>query len=193
MAKRSRGLSFYKRRKKISSAMIREVFSWIFGILAAIFVAAVLDFFFGMTTNVVGVSMEPTLYNGQQIFIDRFFYVLSSPKRGDVVVFLPNGNENSHYYVKRVVAVPGDRLVIQDGTLFVNGIESEWVSAYISDPGIAGNEFILENGEYFCVGDNPGNSEDSRSANIGPVEDTDIIGKAWFRTGCEEQGMGFVK
>lgn len=180
MAKRSRGLSFYKRRKKISSVMIREVFSWIFGILAAIFVAAVLDFFFGMTTNVVGVSMEPTLYNGQQIFIDRFFYVLSSPKRGDVVVFLPNGNENSHYYVKRVVAVPGDRLVIQDGTLFVNGIESEWVSAYISDPGIAGNEFTLENGEYFCVGDNPGNSEDSRSANIGPVEDTDIIGKAWF-------------
>ena len=193
MAKRSRGLSFYKRRKKISSAMIREVFSWIFGILAAIFVAAVLDFFFGMTTNVVGVSMEPTLYNGQQIFIDRFFYVLSSPKRGDVVVFLPNGNENSHYYVKRVVAVPGDRLVIQDGTLFVNGIESEWVSAYISDPGIAANEFTLENGEYFCVGDNPGNSEDSRSANIGSVEDTDIIGKAWFRTGCEEQGMGFVK
>lgn len=173
--------------------MIREVFSWIFGILAAVFVAAVLDFFFGMTTNVVGVSMEPTLYNGQQIFIDRFFYVLSSPKRGDVVVFLPNGNENSHYYVKRVVAVPGDRLVIRDGTLFVNGIESEWASGYISDPGIAENELTLENGEFFCVGDNPGNSEDSRSANIGPVKDTDIIGKAWFRTGCEEQGMGFVK
>ena len=141
----------------------------VIGMGACLDCAGLKGFFFGMTTNVVGVSMEPTLYNGQQIFIDRFFYVLSSPKRGDVVVFLPNGNENSHYYVKRVVAVPGDRLVIQDGTLFVNGIESEWVSAYISDPGIAGNEFTLENGEYFCVGDNPGNSEDSRSANIGPV------------------------
>ena len=193
MSKRSKGLSFYKRRKKISSALIREVFSWVFGILATVFIASVVVFFFGMTTNVVGVSMEPTLYNGQKIFVDRFLYVLSSPKKGDVVVFLPNGNENSHYYVKRVGAVPGDRLVIRDGTLYVNGLESEWVTEYIGDPGIVTNELTLDNGEYFCIGDNPGNSEDSRSANIGPVLDSDIIGKAWFRTKCDEQGMGFVK
>lgn len=193
MARKGKGLSFYRRRKKISSALVREVFSWVFGILAAVFIAAVLVFFFGMTTNVVGVSMEPTLYNGQQIFVDRFLYVLSSPKKGDVVVFLPNGNENAHYYVKRVVATPGDHLLIKDGILFVNGIESEWVTEYISDAGIAVNEFTLEKGEYFCIGDNPGNSEDSRSANIGPVKDIDIIGKAWFRIKCEEQGMGFVK
>ncbi|MGN0166773.1 MAG: signal peptidase I [Acetatifactor sp.] len=188
-----KGLSFYRRKKKISSALVREVFSWIFGILAAIFIAAVLNFFFGMTTNVVGVSMEPTLYNGQEIFISRFLYVLSSPKHGDVVVFLPNGNENAHYYVKRVVAVPGDKVLIQDGVLFVNGLESTWVTARLSDAGIAANEFVLGSGEYFCIGDNPGNSEDSRSANIGPVKETDIIGKAWFHTSCEEAGMGLVK
>ncbi|MCI5954590.1 MAG: signal peptidase I [Lachnospiraceae bacterium] len=193
MARRSKGLSFYKRRKKISSALIREIFSWVFGILAAVFIAAVVNFFFGMTTGVVGVSMEPTLYNGQKIFVNRFLYVLSSPKKGDVVVFLPSGNENAHYYVKRVVATPGDHLIIRDGTLYVNGIESEWVTEYIADPGIAANDLTLENGEYFCVGDNPGNSEDSRSANIGPVKDSDIIGKAWFRTKCKEKGMGFVK
>ena len=50
-----------------------------------------------------------------------------------------------------------------------------------------------DSGEYFCIGDNPGNSEDSRSANIGPVEEKDIIGKAWFHTSCEEAGMGLVK
>lgn len=193
MSKKNKGLSFYKRKKKISSAMIREVFIWIFGILAAIFIATVLVFFFGMTTNVVGVSMEPTLYNGQQIFVDRFLYVLFSPQKGDVVVFLPNGNQNAHYYVKRVVAVPGDSLVVIDGVLYVNGVESEWVTSYISDPGIAVNELTLENGEFFCIGDNPGNSEDSRSANIGPVKEADIIGKAWFRVKCAEQGMGFVK
>ncbi len=193
MARRGKGLSFYRRKKKISSAMVREVFSWAFGILAAIFLAGVMVFFFGMTTNVVGVSMEPTLYNEQQIFVDRFRYVLSSPKKGDVVVFLPNGNENAHYYVKRVVATPGDYLVIQDGILFVNGIESKWVTNYIVEPGIAGNQITLGNGEYFCLGDNPGNSEDSRSANIGTVKDEDIIGKAWFCTGCKEKGMGFVK
>jgi signal peptidase I len=192
MAKQ-KGLSFYRKKKKISSALVREVFTWIFGILAAVFIAAVLCYFFGMTTNVVGVSMEPTLYNGQEILIDRFRYVLSSPKRGDVVVFLPNGNENAHYYVKRVVAVPGDKILVKDGTLYVNGVESQWVTEKLLDAGIAANEFVLGSGEYFCIGDNPGNSEDSRSANIGPVKETDMIGKAWFHTSCEEDGMGFVK
>lgn len=193
MAKKGKGLSFYRRKKKISSAMIREVFFWIFGILASAFIATVLVLFYGMTTNVVGASMEPELYNGQKIYVDRFLYLLSSPKKGDVVVFLPNGNENAHYYVKRVVAAPGDHLIILDGTLYVNGIESEWVKGYIADPGIAVNELTLESGEFFCIGDNPGNSEDSRSPNIGPVKDEDIIGKAWFRAGCEKQSMGIVK
>ncbi len=193
MSKRARGLSFYRRKKKISPAMLREVFTWAFGILAAVFIAAVFVFFFGMTTNVVGVSMEPTLGNSQQIFVNRFLYVFFSPQKGDVVVFLPNGNQNAHYYVKRVVAVPGDRLMVVDGVLYVNGIESEWVQDYISDPGIAANELTLGPGEFFCIGDNPGNSEDSRSANIGPVKEKDILGKVWFRAKGEKQGMGFVK
>lgn len=192
MAK-SKGLSFYKKKKSISAATVREIFSWIFGIVAAVFIAAVLNYFMGMTTNVVGLSMEPTLYNGQKIYIDRFLYILSSPKQGDVVVFLPNGNENAHYYVKRIVAVPGDRLVVKDGVLYVNGLESPWVTEKLVEAGIAGNEFTLESGEYFCIGDNPGNSEDSRSANIGPVKETDIIGRVWFRGKCSELGMGFVK
>ena len=93
---RQKGLSFYRRRKKISSAMVREVFSWCFGILAAIFIALVLNLFFGMSTSVVGASMEPTLYNGQRVLVNKFIYALSSPKSGDVVVFMPKGNENSH-------------------------------------------------------------------------------------------------
>lgn len=186
-------LSFYKKKKKISPANVREIFTWIFGILVAVFIAGVLVFFLGMTTNVVGVSMEPSLYNEQKIYINRFRYVVSSPARGDVVVFLPNGNENSHYYVKRVVAVPGDRVIVSSGVLYVNGLESPWVTERISDPGIVENELTLGVGEYFCIGDNPGNSEDSRSANIGPVQESDIIGKVWFRAPCEELGMGFVK
>ena len=190
---RHRGLSFYKKKKKISSAFVREVINWIFGILAAIFIAVVLNYFFGMTSGVVGVSMEPTLYNGQKVYVNRFLYILSSPKVGDVVVFLPNGNENSHYYAKRVIAVPGDHLVVKEGIMYVNGIQSPWVTEKLVDAGIAENEFTLEIGEYFCIGDNPGNSEDSRSANVGPVEETDIVGKVWFRAKCEEQNMGFVK
>lgn len=192
MAK-NRGLSFYKRKKTISTAHVREVFTWLFGIMAAIFIAVVLNVFLGMSTSVVGVSMEPTLYNGQQIFINSFVYLISSPKAGDVIVFLPNGNENAHYYVKRVTAVPGDRVLISGGILYVNGEESPWVTEKLVDAGIVANEFTLENGEYFCIGDNPGNSEDSRSANVGPVKETDIIGKVWFRAPYQEEGMGFVK
>nr|WP_296465243.1 signal peptidase I [uncultured Acetatifactor sp.] len=192
MAK-NRGLSFYRRKKKISSAHVREAFSWLFGIFTAIFIAVVLNVFLGVTTNVVGVSMEPALYNGQQIFINSFVYLISSPKAGDVVVFLPNGNENTHYYVKRVVAGPGDSVAIRDGILYVNGEESPWVEEKLAEAGIAAEEFTVENGEYFCIGDNPGNSEDSRSANIGPVREEDILGKVWFRAAYGDTGMGFVK
>ena len=190
---RSKGLSFYKRKKKISSALIKEIFSWIFGILVSVFLASVLVYFLGMSTYVVGVSMQPTLYNSQKIFINRFTYVISSPKRGDVVVFLPNGNENAHYYVKRVVAVPGDRVWMKDGVLYVNGLESEWNTDKILDPGIAENEFTLKSDEYFCLGDNINNSEDSRSANIGPVSEKDMLGKVWFHMSGGEDGIGFVK
>lgn len=164
-----------------------------FGIFTAIFIAVVLNLFLGMTTRVVGASMEPVLYNGQQVFINRFLYLITTPKRGDVVVFLPNGNENAHYYVKRVAAVPGDSVEIRDGVLYVNDEESEWVKEKLADAGIAASRFILGQGEYFCIGDSPDNSEDSRSANIGPVNETDIIGKVWFRAPCAELGMGLVK
>ncbi len=190
---RQKGLSFYRRKKKINSAVLREIFSWLFGILVAIFIAAVVSYFFGMTTRVVGAAMEPALYNGQQILIDRFGYVLSSPKAGDVIVFLPNGNENAHYYVKRVVAVPGDEVLIENGVLYVNGEESDFVDEKILDAGIAENPLTVGRGEYFCLGDNINNSEDSRSANVGPVKDTDIIGRAWFGMSSEDTGMGFVK
>ena len=190
---RNKGLSFYKKKKKISQALLREIFSWIFSIALSVFLAGVIVIFLGRSARVVGMSMEPTLENGQQIYIDRFTYILSSPKAGDVVAFLPNGNENCHYYIKRVVAGPGDKVRIADGTLYVNGQQSIWVTERVLDAGIAENELILGSGEYFCIGDNPNNSEDSRSANIGPVDEDDIVGKAWFHLKSSTEGMGFIK
>ena len=190
---RNKGLSFYKKKKRISQALLREIFSWIFGIALSVFLAGVMVIFLGRSARVVGMSMEPTLENGQQIYIDRFTYILSSPKAGDSVAFLPNGNENSHYYIKRVVAGPGDKVRIADGTLYVNGQQSIWVTERVLDAGIAENELVLGSGEYFCIGDNPNNSEDSRSANIGPVDEDDIVGKAWFHLKSSTEGMGFIK
>ncbi len=187
------GLHFYKRRKKINPALFREAFGWISGIFIMIFLAAVLDYFWGMSLNVVGPSMEPTLYNGQRILIDRFSYILASPKEGDVVVFLPNGNHNSHYYAKRVVALPGDEVQIREGRVYVNGEASEYVEMPVLEGGIAENPLTLGMDEYFCIGDSPAGSEDSRSPNIGPVKMEDIIGRAWFRLPMDEADMGFVR
>lgn len=192
--RRSKGLSFYEKKKRISAHVVKEIFSVIFETFAAVLLAAVLIFSVGMKTNVIGVSMEPTLYNGQKILVNRFVYKLTSPKKGDVIVFLPNGNQNSHYYVKRVVAVSGEKVQIIDGQLYVDGIlvENENYDK-MEDAGIAENEIVLGNDEYFVLGDNRNISEDSRSGNIGPVNRDDIYGKAWFHMSSSNSGMGFVE
>lgn len=185
-------MTFYRRRKKISSTLVREIFSWVFGLAAAVFIACVLTFFFGMRINVVGESMEPTLVNAQAVLLDRLSYTFSAPRAGDVVAFLPNGNENSHYYVKRIAAEPGDTIRIADGSIYVNGEVLDWATDKVLDAGIAENELTLGTDEYFCIGDNANNSEDSRSANIGTVAESDIIGRVWLRLGAEDLGMGLV-
>lgn len=192
--RRNKGLSFYEKKKRISSHMLKEIFGMIFGTFAAILFAAVLVLNVGIKTNVVGVSMEPTLYNGQEILINRFVYKLSSPRKNDVVVFLPGGNLNSHYYVKRVVAVPGETVQIIGGKLYVDGVaEDNEVYDKIEDAGIAENEILLGSDEYFVLGDNRNISEDSRSGNIGPVDGATITGKAWFHMGGSSEGIGFIK
>lgn len=192
---RRKGLNFYHKKKKISSAAIRELAQWFFLIFTAVLIAAVLVFSVGMRTSMIGVSMEPGLYNGQEILINHFIYKLVSPKRGDVIVFLPNGNQNTHYYVKRVVALPGETVQIRDEKLYINGVMAEEDESYdkMADAGIAENEITLASDEYFVLGDNRNNSEDSRSGNIGPIKRDNITGKAWFHMASSGSGMGFIK
>ena len=139
--------------------------------------------------------MEPSEVSGQTVLVNRLAYKIFSPKQGDVIVFLPNGNANSHYYIKRVVATPGDRVQINDGCLYINGyLATEDDEKYdkMEDAGIAANEIKLGSGEYFVLGDNRNSSEDSRSANIGIVKTNMLIGKVWFKFGYEDVSGGFV-
>ena len=195
MGRRKGGLSFYRKKKKISSTAIREIAEWFFLVFTAVLIATVLVLSIGMRTSVIGVSMEPGLYNGQEILINHFIYKLVSPKRGDVIVFLPNGNQNTHYYVKRVVGLPGETVQIQNEALYINGVLAEEDGSYdkIADAGIAENEITLGSYEYFVLGDNRNSSEDSRSGNIGPVKRENITGKAWFHMASSGSGMGFIK
>lgn len=192
---KKQGLSFYHKKKKISSTALREIAEWFFLVFTAILIATVLVFSIGMRTSVIGVSMEPGLYNGQEILINHFLYKIVSPKRGDVIVFLPNGNQNTHYYVKRVVGLPGETVQIKDERLYINGVLAEEDEGYdkMADAGITENEITLGSDEYFVLGDNWNNSEDSRSGNIGPIKRDNIVGKAWFHMASAGDGMGFIK
>ncbi|MFR4351560.1 MAG: signal peptidase I [Roseburia sp.] len=164
-------------------AVLREVCVWVTEIVIALLLAFTLVYFAGLRTSVVGQSMAETLKGGDEILVNRFLYKVTNPKPNDIIVFLPNGNEKSHYYVKRVVAVPGDTVLIQNGALYVNGalFEEEIEVASMEDAGLAVEETTLGSDEFFVLGDNRNNSEDSRYANIGNIKKEHIIGKAWFR------------
>lgn len=181
MAKQ-KGLSFYKKENKINAQLFRKIFEVIISTILVIFLAFALTYVFGGRTGIIGDSMEPGLHASDQVLINRLVYMVSSPKNGDVIVFLPYGNTNTHYYTKRVVALPGQKVQIIDGRLYVDGYVAEASDDYdyMQDPGIADTEITLGPDEYFVLGDKRNSSEDSRSGNIGPVNKKNIIGKAWL-------------
>ena len=188
-------LTFYQKKKRLNPKVIKDIFELIVGGFIAIFLAFVIVFSVGMRTSVIGDSMEPVLYNGQEILMNKVLYRLSMPKRGDVIVFLPNGNQNSHYYVKRVVGLPGETIQIKDGSVYIDGVLLEEDDSFdkMAEAGIAENELLLASDEFFVLGDNRNSSEDSRSGNVGAVKRDNIIGKAWFHMAVEEETMGLIK
>ena len=193
-SRRRSSLNFGRTRRKFNVEKFKEIMAWTIQIAAVIFMAYVCVSCFGVRTNVVGQAMSETLNNGDQVLINKFGYLISNPKKGDVIVFLPNGNEKSHYYVRRVIGVPGDTVQIKDGAVYLNGtLYDEKIEglAAIEEAGRASEEITLGNNEYFVLGDNRNNSEDSRYANIGNIKEEHIVGKAWFLVDSEK-GMGFI-
>jgi signal peptidase I len=186
---------YHQKKKIITPKVIREIFSWLIITVIAVVIAISLVLSFGMQVKVIGDSMEPSLVNGQAVLVDRVFSKIASPVIGDVVVFLPNGNANSHFYVKRIVAGPGDTVQIIEGSLYVNGNPEGKDKDFdkMEDAGIAENPIKLKSGEYFVLGDNRNSSEDSRSANIGIVGQSMIIGKAWCKLSGENAGGGLIQ
>lgn len=193
------GLSFRadRRKKKINMDVVREVILWIFQIAVVIGIAVTLVIFLGKKVSVIGSSMSPAMEAGDEVLVNKLAYVLSVPKRGDLVVFKPNGNENSHYYIKRVVGIPGDTVQISGGTLIVKDSDGNAVTieefskgAEIEYAGLAEEGIKIPVDEYFVLGDSPNVSEDSRFADIGNVKKDYIEGTAWFRW---KPDFGFIK
>ena len=127
--------------------------------------------------------MSPVLKNADVVLVNRIVYNASSPKRGDVIVFKPKGNENSHYYTKRIVGLPGETVQIVENQVYINGkkLEEDYKTTKIDTAGIAGEKLKLGGDEYFVLGDNRNNSRDSRVEDVGNIHKKDIIGRAVFR------------
>ena len=181
MAK-AKGLTFYQKESKLNKEFFKGVLELVVATLIVVFLAFGITYVFGSRTGIIGDSMEEALPASSQVLINRFVYMVSAPKRGDVIVFLPYGNTNTHYYTKRVVGLPGETIQIIEGRLYVDGYaaESQDEYDYIEDAGMADSPILLDEKEYFVLGDNRNSSEDSRSGNIGPVNRDNIIGKAWM-------------
>ncbi|MCR5848434.1 MAG: signal peptidase I [Lachnospiraceae bacterium] len=193
--KKRKGLTFIKKEKKIKPHHFTWVFVLLFWMAAVSFIAFVLVLIFGTRSVVIGDSMNPLLYNSEVVLINKSSFLILKPQVNDIIAFYPNGNTKSHFYIKRVVAVPGDKVLIQNGRLYVNDELFEFEGLYepMEYAGMAENEIVLEKDEFFVLGDNRKESEDSRYGNIGPVKRDDIIGRVWFHFKYGDEKAGLVK
>lgn len=155
------------------------------GILGVLVLAAAILFLLNYVvqpTEVEGLSMYPTLSGGEYLLLDKVSYRFRSPRRYELVVF-PSRYQGDTYYIKRVIALPGETVEIRDGTVYIDGepLEENYGYEPIEDTGLAGEAFVLGTDEYFVLGDNRNDSMDSRFAEIGNVTAQEIVGRAFFR------------
>lgn len=157
----------------------REIFSWIKIIVLALIIAFVLNNFVIINAKVDSGSMENTLMTNSRAFGFRFSYWFSDPERYDVVVFRYPDDE-SQKYVKRIIGLPGEKVEIIDGKIFIDGssepLEDDFVSDEYWDNRSYG-PYEVPQDSYFLMGDARNNSKDSRAWVTKFVTKKKILGK----------------
>ena len=146
--------------------------------VVAVLVSGFIIMFLYQPVRVEGTSMLPMLEDQDRLFVSKLAYRVGEIHRGDVVVFL-YPHDHSKSYIKRVIALPGDRLRIDQGQVYVNGnaVVEAYVPPRFEDSRSVG-ETVLPANEYWVMGDHRSISSDSRD--FGPVERSLIYGKAAF-------------
>ena len=137
----------------------------------------------GQRIEVVGSSMSPTLENEDNMLVDKLSYRFHEPNRFDIVVF-PYKYEPNVYYIKRVIGLPGETVLIdEEGNIYIDGVilDEKYGKEVIKNPGLAYEPVTLGKNEYFVMGDNRNKSSDSRDGDVGFIKKSQIYGKALVR------------
>ncbi len=157
------------------------LFSSIEAIISAVAISVVLYLFLFTPHEVVGSSMHPTYVNGEYLLANKVVYRIKEHHRGDVIIFEYSQNKD---YIKRIIGIPGDSISIRDGSIYVNGDrlnESDYLTNSVRTEGASflaeGETVIVPEDHLFVVGDNRGNSSDSRA--FGFIQFSQVKGKAW--------------
>lgn len=145
----------------------------------SILLAAFIITFIAQSHIVEGNSMQPTLHNGDRLMVDKISYRMRQPRYGEIVVFRYPANPHQRF-IKRVVGLPGDTVEIKNFTLYLNGqpVTENYINGRMY--GDFGPVTVPE-GTVFVLGDNRNNSEDSRYADVGPVPQKLVVGRALFQ------------
>ena len=181
-------------KEKLEDEKVRGFMRWVFEIVVTLVLAAMIGIMLFQTVTMQESLMEPTIAVGDRFFINRVVYKFSSPKRGDLIVFRTNASDDAALHIRRVIGLPGETIQISGGRILIDGEAYKEGKDFpmISNPGLASSSITLESGEYFVLGDNRNNSEDSRYADIGMVKKRYIAGKIWFTCAPFEK-LGFTK
>jgi signal peptidase I len=160
--------------------IIKEIVIWLLLIVLTITASYFITTNVFVKTAVAGVSMEPTLMEGQVVIVNKIEYYLKSPKRNDVIVYKQSNREHSYYEIKRVIGLPGENVKIKNGIIYINDevLKEKIKTETIENAGLAEEGIKLDDNEYFVLGDNRNDSEDSRFASVGNVLRNEILGKA---------------
>ena len=163
----------------------KEILDWVIHILVALILGFLVVTFVVQRTVVHGVSMEPTLHNGDQLIIEKLSPKLGNINFGDIVtIYVPEElQEGQDYIIKRVIGVAGDKITIKDGRVFVNGImlDETYINGdytYVSNDRL---EVTVEEGSVFVLGDNRYRDRSKDSRSFGQIDIERVRGKAILR------------
>jgi len=181
--RRRRYRSSYDREEFDMKDFMTEVGQWAVSILVVVILAYSIVTFGIQSVTMIGQSMDPVLTNQDVVLINKRAYSFEEPQRYDIVAFKLKEDTESYFNIKRIVALPGETIQIKNGHIFINGdvLSDLPYDDLIMTEGLAVDEITLGEEEYFLMGDNCNNSEDSRYVNIGNISIKEISGKVFFR------------